>query len=124
MTNEQNQMDPNFDYNEWRKQGQNALDALQARKDALVAELADVEKQVKEVRKTIGAKKDGPQRFRIKPLIVKALEGKKSMKVEAIVAAVQAEKAGATPEQIVAALNRHINENENLSVVDGTIVVG
>jgi vacuolar-type H+-ATPase subunit D/Vma8 len=117
MTNE------NFDYNTWREQGQNALNALQARKDTLVAELFDIDKQIKEVRKTIGSKKDAGKRFRIKPLIEQALAGKASLKVEALVAVIQKEKPGATEQQITAALSRYAHEYENVSITDGMIVI-
>lgn len=122
MTNEQNET--GFDYNTWREQGQNALNALQARRDALVAELASVDKQVKEVKKTIGAKKDGPQRFRIKPLISEILKGKETVPVGAIISNIMAAKAGATEDQIISALNRYVHEFSNVQIVDGSVVIG
>lgn len=124
MTNEQTQMDPNFDYNTWREQGQNAVNALLARKESLELELSDVTAQIKEVRKTIGSKKDGPQRFRIKPLITKALVGKTTMEIKDIIAAIQAEKAGASQEQILSALNRYVNEFDKVTVRGTAVHVG
>jgi hypothetical protein len=121
MTNEQ--MTSGFDYTKWINEGQSALALLQEKRNLLAKELEGIDEQLKVVKKKIGAKSDGPQRFRIKPLIIKFLEGKKTSKVEELVASIMKGREGCTKEQIEGALKRFENEMDNVSIKDGIITV-
>lgn len=121
MTDEQ--MISGFDYTKWINEGQNALATLQGKRDVLAKELESIDEQLKVVKKKIGAKHEGPQRFRIKPLIIKFLEGKKTSKVDELVASIMKGREGCTREQIEGALKRFENEMDNVSIKDGVITV-
>jgi len=121
MTDEQ--MTTGFDYVKWINEGQNALATLQSKRDALAKELGSIDEQLKVVKKKIGARSEGPKRFRIKPLIIKFLDGKKTSRVDELVNAVVKSREGCTKEQVEGALKRFENEMDNVSIKDGVITV-
>jgi hypothetical protein len=122
MTNEQMNVN-GFDYNSWKEQGQLALGALETERDTIAARLTQIDLELKDLRKKVGIKKEGPQRFRIKPLIAKFLEGKKNVKVADVVAHIVAERPGVTEEQVMSALTRFVNEMSNVTIKDDKIVI-
>lgn len=119
MTNEQN----GFNYDEWKAAGQLALNALETERDTIAARLSQIDVELKDLRKKVGIKKDGPQRFRIKPIIAKFLEGKKTVKIVDVVAHVIAERPGVSEEQVAGAITRFCNEMENVSLKDEIIKI-
>ena len=121
MTNEQ--MTTGFNYDEWKAAGQLALTALETERDTIAARLDQIDVELKDLRKKVGIKKEGPQRFRIKPLIAKFLEGKKNVKVEDVVAHIIAERPGVSKEQVVGALIRFCNEMTNVTLKDDVIKI-
>jgi hypothetical protein len=122
MTNENTNMST-FDYNAWKEQGQLALSTLETERSTLAARLEQIDVELKDLRKKVGIKKEGPQRFRIKPIIAKYLEGKKNVKVADVVAHIVAERPGVSEEQVISALTRFANEMSNVTLKDDKVTI-